>query len=116
MHTRIRVLLLLGVECLVSIYLALMAWVLSTWMVDDGLAARMTPGGWYLIAAQRLCAVTAVSAVFTLAAWIVNTRCVHRGVTWSPRTLSWLAGGLGGAIFLAGFVGCVQFVIRKPFL
>jgi hypothetical protein len=115
MRAKLLAISLLCVECAVATYLALMAWILSSWMVDDGLAARLTPSGWYLIGAQRFGLVALVSTAFTCVAWVANRRWLPRAVSSTPRTLGWLAGGLGAAILLAGLVGSVHFVTRKPF-
>jgi len=116
MRAKALVISLLCVECLVATYLAVMAWILSSWVIDDGLAARLTPSGWYLIGAQRLGVTAVVSTAFTWVAWVANRRWLPRAVSSTPRTLGWLAGGLGAAILLAGLVGTVQFVTRRPFL
>ena len=115
MRTKVLAISLLCLECAVATYLAFTAWILSSWMVDEGLAARLTPSGWYSIGAQRFGLVAMVSTAFTWLAWVANRHWLARAVSLTPRTLGWLAGGLGAAILLAGLVGSLQFVTRKPF-
>ena len=96
-------------------YLAVVVWLLSVWSIDDGLAFRLPPGGWYWIGLQRLAfaVVVAVGAAITSYGLdLVLVRCL---VPEYRRTTRYVSIALGGVVALAGFIGCIEFVVRKPY-
>jgi hypothetical protein len=103
-------------EIVLAMYLALVEFLLSSWMVDDSQAFRMAPSDWYVEAMWRFGAVLLVGAAFGGLAYVVNRRWVTPLLPEWPllgtRTAVWLASG----IVLSGAAGAVEFAITKPFM
>lgn len=106
--------LVLVAEVLTAGYIALIAGLMSAWMVNDNDAFRMRDGDWVLTGCLRLAVGSTSAAVFT----IVSRRSHRRWViadsspTWF-RGLPWL---LGGGIAAASATGVAWFIMERPFM
>ena len=107
---------ILLVETALAVYLAFMAWLLSTWMVDDSQAARMVASDWYLEAVRRLFIVCAVAGAFGSVAFVVNRKWLSRRFPPWARIAERAAILLGFGIAAAGAAGALQFAFKKPFM
>ena len=95
-------------------YLALLAFLLCGWMVDDSAAFRMADEDWLVVGARRLSGALLVAAAFAAIA-----RPWHRRWVLTPRSPAWLRVVpllLAGGIALAGTAGAAMFVVTRPFL
>ena len=114
MNRRLAATLVLLAEVLLAGYLALLAGLLSAWMVDDDRAFRMETADWVVLACQRFGVALVVAVVFAAVA-----RLAHRRWVLSPDSPTWLRTVpllLGCCIALASAAGSISFVVRKPFI
>ena len=106
---------MLLVEIATASYVAMMVWLVSVWMVDDSVAARMGPMDWYVEAGRRLLIGGLAGAVVGGLTHVVNGRLVVRAFptsTLSRRIPEILAIGIA----LTGVSGAIHFAITKPFM
>jgi hypothetical protein len=108
--------LIVVAEVALAAYLTLIVWLLSVWMVDDSVAARMVSSDWYIEGARRFAAGVAVSLVFGAVAYVANRRWLTPLLPDSPLFASRAAVLLGCCIGLGGAAGAIQFAVTKPFL
>ena len=113
---RLGAAILLATEVVVAAYLSLLVYLLSTWMVDDAVAAGMTDVDWYATAAKRLALSIFVGATFAWGVHQVNRRWVVAPVGDSRRHARWAALILGAWVVLAGVLGAIRFVVERPFM
>lgn len=116
MSTRLRAAVVLAVEVLTAGYVSLLAYVMSTWMVDDTAAARMTELDWYSVAAKRLAFWGVVGVALAWGVHQVNRRWVVAPLGGTRRQSLWAALVLGAGVVLAGALGAIRFVQTKPFM
>lgn len=107
--------LILTVEVAVAVYLAFMAWLLSTWMVDDSAAFRMTETDWWLVGARRLGVACIVAIVYAGILFLVNRRWVAPQFQ-SSRAVALAPVMLGSTVAAAAAVGVMFFVATKPYV
>jgi len=98
-----------------AVYLAVIVWLLSVWLIDDSLAFRLTPGGWYWLGLQRLGFALAVAVGAAIASYVLNLALVRWFVPDYRRLARYVSIALGGVVALAGVIGCIEFVVRKPY-
>ena len=101
-------------EVLATGYLALIAWIMSTWMVDGSQAIRMRDIDWLFVAGLRCALWLAVAGAFVFVA-----RKAHRRWVLSSHTSAWFRGIpllLGGGIAVSGAIGAAWFVLERPFM
>lgn len=108
--------LVLIAEASLAAYLALVAWLLSAWAVDDSQGFRMTTADWYIEAARRLGLAVVVGAVFGGVTYLANRWWATPLFSDSPRGGTRAAILLASCIVLAGPAGAVRFAVRKPFM
>ncbi len=113
---RLLALLVLAFEVVAAVYLALLAWLFTAWMVDDSAAVRWVQSDWYLEGGKRLLVVLIVSAVFGGICYLVNRRWAMMAVTRVRNSAGWFSLALSGAIAISGLAGSVHFVIEKPYM
>ncbi|HEX6812549.1 MAG TPA: hypothetical protein VF384_13065 [Planctomycetota bacterium] len=106
--------LVLLAEILVAGYAALIAGLMSIWIVDDSEAFRMSDLDWVVEACRRFGVVLLVSVAFAVVARLAHRRWVV--VPGSPAWLRSVPTLLGGCIALAGAGGATWFVVSKPFM
>jgi hypothetical protein len=107
--------LILAAEVMAAAYLALMAWLLSVWMVDDSVAFQMTEADWWLVGARRLGVACAVALGYAGVLWLINRRWV--APCFGPSRLILFAPAvLGGVVAAAAAVGVATFVTTKPYM
>ncbi|MGV3520279.1 hypothetical protein [Luteitalea sp.] len=116
MKIHLRSVILLVTELLVVGYVSWVVYLLSTWMVDDAVAARMAPMDWYSTAAKRLGLSLVVGAAVAGAVHDVNRRWVVAPFGGSRRHAVRAALVLGACVVLAGVLGATRFVIVRPFM
>lgn len=110
--------LVLITEVLVAGYLALMAGLMSAWMMDDDQAFRMSEADWLVEGVRRFGIVLPVAVVFVVVAGFAHRRWVLVAVApvRPPFWLRTVPALLGGCVVLASAVGATWFVISKPFI
>ena len=108
--------LVLVAETAIAAYLALIVWLLTSWMIDDFQAFRMAASDWYIEAAWRFVAGLLVGLVFGGMTYLVNRRWVSPRLPESPRLGSRTAIALAMGIVLSGAAGAIGFAITKPFM
>ena len=107
--------LLLG-NLVVGIGLAFLSWLAAAWMIDDALAAQLTPVGWIGIAFKRAAIGLFVALVIGFLFAIINRRAFASVFPDRGRP-HWLVAGVTGWLSALGTIaGCVQFVIQKPYI
>lgn len=107
--------LLLAAETAVAAYLALVAWLLSAWMVDDAVAFQMTEADWWLVGAGRLGQACVVAAGYAGTLYVVNRRWVAPHFR-SSRFIALAPALLGGVVAAAAVAGAVTFAVKKPYM
>ncbi|MEM7518661.1 MAG: hypothetical protein AAF368_17280 [Planctomycetota bacterium] len=107
--------LLLAAETAVAVYLALVAWLFSAWMVDDSVAFQMTEADWWLVGARRLGLAWAFAAGYAGILHLVNQRWVAPHFH-SSRFIALAPALLGGVVAVAAAAGAVTFVVEKPYM
>ncbi len=103
-------------ELAAAVYLTLMTWLLTGWMMDDSVAFGMTAGHWYFVGAKRLLVALALAAAFGVLCYFANRRWVAPALPSHPEVAKRAALGLGLCSALAGIAAAVQFVISRPFM
>ena len=89
-------------------------WLVSVLHIDDGVAAHMSTGDWWLGGAERVGLALVVAASLGLASaglsWIAS-RALGELPRLAPRLLARItaAVALGG-----GIIGAIQFVVTRP--
>ena len=107
---------LVTLEGAAAIYVALVGWLFSGWMVDDSLAFRMDPSDWYVAAFQRAVIACGCGIAFGAVVYPVNRRWVAPAIPSRPRIAFGLSALFATLIAMAGIAGSVEFAIRKPFM
>lgn len=106
--------LVLIAEVLTAGYIALIAGLMSAWMVNDSDAFRMRDIDWILAGCLRLSVWWTLAAVFTMVA-----RRSHRRWVVADTSPSWFRGLpllLGGGIAAASAAGVAWFIMERPFM
>ena len=101
-------------EILVAGYVALLAGLMSAWMVDDDRAFRMGDSDWVVLACQRFGVALIVATAFAVVARLAHRRWVV--TSGSPPWLRAVPVLLGCSIALASAVGSIWVVVHKPFM
>jgi hypothetical protein len=99
----------------IAVYITVVVWLLSAWMVDDSVAFRMTPTDWYIEAGKRLLVGVLLGGMFGTLAGLVNRRWVVRAFPKSV-VVPHLAAVLGFCIGLGALFGSIEFAVTKPFM
>ena len=107
--------LILAAEVMAAAYLALMAWLLSVWMVDDSVAFQMTEADWWLVGVRRFGVACAVALGYAGVLWLINRRWVAPCLGPS-RLILFAPAVLGGVVVAAAAVGVATFVTTKPYM
>jgi hypothetical protein len=68
----IAIVTLVAIELVVAGYAALMAFLMSAWSIHDTEAAQMAARDWWIIAAKRFVAISALGALLALIVFAVN--------------------------------------------
>ena len=97
-------------------YLTLIAWLTSTWMVDDGWAARAGDADWWMLAVTRaglgvLAAAVAGGSLLVLNHGLARWRLGFAGLR--PVPVAWMGAGAIGA---ASVIGAIYFAVERPFM
>lgn len=108
--------LILGTELPLAAYLALGAWLVAVWMVDDSEAFRMEPADWYFEALRRIGFSILVGVAFGGFTYFVNRRWVTPVLQNFPRLGTRFALFLTISIVLSGTAGAIQFAVTKPYM
>ena len=103
-------------ELAVTAYLALEAWLLTGWMVDDSLAAEWTTADWYRTGLVRLGIALCIAAVLGAVVYFVNGLAMRGLDRRRPRLRVLFAASLAAAVALGAIVGTVEFVTTKPYM
>ncbi len=114
MDRKLIAVLVLGAEVLGAGYLALIAGLMSAWMMDDDQAFRMTEADWVVEGVRRFGVALIVAVGFAIVAGIAHRRCVVASI--SPVWMRKVPALLGGCIALASAAGATWFVVSKPFI
>lgn len=96
------------------IYVALVAWLSSTFMADDSWADGATDVDWWLLAGRRSLTGLAMALVVGVALLAINHAMIHwklESPTAQPRRTA-LIGGL--VVAAASLAGALQFAIERP--
>jgi hypothetical protein len=104
------------VEGLVAAYVGVVAFLLSSWSVNDDTAFRMETTDWWVAAGARLAEWLLIAAIGGALAYLVNwslKRALKLSAKDLPKQGALLVGGLIGAASLAG---CIYFLIVRPFM
>jgi hypothetical protein len=108
--------LVLVAEAFLGAYLAFMAFVLSGWMIDDGVAFRLAESGWVGIATQRV-AFWVVAGLASWASIVGANRLLMPFFRLQARRASfWLGFCVAIAIIATSVAGAISFLREKPFL
>lgn len=103
----------LVLEVWAVLYLSLLAFVLSGWMVSDHVALEMSDADWLLAGSVRFGEWCLVAAVFSVVlAWL------HRrlGVAAGSRIFRWLPFVWFMLIVIASGVGASKFFVERPYM
>jgi hypothetical protein len=96
------------------IYMALVAWLASSFMADDSWAARATDVDWWLLAGKR----SLIGLTMALVVGVVLLAVNHAMIYWKleSRAARPRRTALIGAAVVAGasLVGALQFAIERP--
>jgi hypothetical protein len=96
------------------IYVALVAWISSSWMTDDSWAARATDGDWWLLAGKRSLIGLAMALTVGVVLLVINRALMY----WKLESASArpLRTALIGALVVAAAsaAGAIQFAIQRP--
>ena len=103
---------LLIAELIACIYVSLIAYLLSAWMIDDDLAFRLTGSGWVWIAVQRVLFWALVGLGYAGGIILANRRMLPR----ASRASYWLGVSAAAVILVGSVAGAIRFVVVKPFL
>jgi hypothetical protein len=107
----------LGMGQLVGIaYLTLVAWLVTSWMVDDGWASRASDADWWALGAQRAGIGLFVAALAGGVLLGINHLLLrwNLGYSWlRPAHVAWLGGA---AIALASVIGAINFIVERPYM
>lgn len=106
--------LVLVAELLTAGYIALVAGLMSAWMVNDSDAFRMCDIDWILTGCLRLAVGSTIAAVFTVVARRYHRRWVVADP--SPTWFRALPLLLGGGIAAASATGVAWFIMERPFM
>lgn len=86
------------------------------WMIDDGLAFRLTPAGWVAIALSRAAEGIAGAVIIGLPLAVAN-RVVFAHLFPHREPVRWLVAATPGwLIALGSLLGSIQFLIQKPYM
>lgn len=102
-----------ALEVLAVLYLSLLAFVLSGWMVSDHVAFEMSESDWLVVGWVRFAEWCVVAAVFAVVlAW------VHRrlGVAAGSKVVRWLPFVWFLLIVIASGIGAAKFVVERPYM
>jgi|ERR671912_186803 hypothetical protein len=108
--------LIVAAEFASAAYLALLAWLLSAWMVDDSRAFRMAASDWYVEGAWRFGTVVVVGALFGVLTHVINRRWLYPRLGSASRLGPLWAVLLAAFVVLSGAAGTALFVATKPFM
>jgi hypothetical protein len=96
------------------IYVALVAWLASSWMADDSWAAGATDADWWLLAGKRSLQGLAAALVVGLLLLAIN----HAMVYWrleSQRARPLRTALIGTVVVaVASVAGAIQFAVQRP--
>jgi hypothetical protein len=106
-----------GMGQLVGIaYLTLVVWLVTSWMADDGWAARASDADWWTLGGQRAGIGLFVAALAGGALLGIN----HLLARWRlgfpllrPSQVAWLGAA---PIALASVVGAMNFIVERPYM
>lgn len=111
----LTVILLLG-NIASGVCLAVFFWLAGVWMVDDSLAAQLTPAGWIGIAVNRAAIGLCVALVIGFLFGVANTRACANMFPERARPHWLLTGVIGWLIALGAIAGSIQFTIQRPYM
>jgi hypothetical protein len=112
----ILVIITLIINLTITCFLSFVIWVYCDWMIDDSMAAHMSPIDWACIACERLFW-GFVLAVFVGVLLSIINRLIYSLLFPRHKRLNWfLAGTAGFVIAIAAIIGSIQFYIEKPFM
>ncbi len=114
MNRELVAVLVLGAEVLGAGYLALIAGLMSSWMMDDDQAFRMSEADWIVEGGRRLGVALIVAVGFAIVAGLAHRRWVLAAS--SPVWMRKVPALLRGCIALASAAGATWFVVSKPFI
>lgn len=111
----LTVILLLG-NISIGICLAFFFWLAGIWMVDNSLAAQLTPAGWIGIALKRAAIGLFVALVIGFLFGVANKRAFANMFPERARPHWLLTGVIGWLIALGAIAGSIQFAIQRPYM
>lgn len=104
-----------GAEICAGAYLIFMAWLLSSWMLDDDLALRLVDSDWAEIGVKRAAVASGAGLCVAIGSALWQRFVVRRFWPTAP-TMRWLPWLIGVSIATAGVAGAIRFVNDKPFV
>jgi hypothetical protein len=106
--------LIATVQAVGVIYVALVAWLASSFMADDSWAARATDADWWLLAGKRSLTGLALALVVGVVLLAVNYVMIYWKL--ESRAARPLRTALIGVVVVAAasLVGALQFAIARP--
>jgi hypothetical protein len=102
------------VNIFVAIWAGVLLWLFAGWHVDDGVAARMSDGDWWIGGAFRVGVSLTVAVVLGFVSRALSWAAVRAFGPLPQLAEQPLAVGVALIAFAGGAVGTVQFVVSHP--
>jgi hypothetical protein len=109
---RITVAVSLAIQIALCLYCSLMAFLLSVWFVDDGVAVQMQSSGWVRVGMVRFGQSLTLALIFAAGTFAWNRHVLRL----SPRIVRWVALPAFLLIVASSLLGVARFVWTRPFM
>jgi len=113
---RVLVFLIVSTDVVGAVYVSVLTYLMTIWMLDDGIAEKMADFDWYFVGIQRLglgCVFALVVALLYYVLYYFVSR-TYLSKFKKPLLYSLFLSFI--FIFTTSLVGSINFVIDKPYM
>lgn len=106
-----------AIELILTIYLGFIAYIISSWFIDDSVAVTLIDNDWNMIATRRIINFLIIGAIFAISTFFINKHLFSRFAQIKKNKTSIIISTLiFFMIIIPSIIGAIEFATKKPFM